>query len=81
MQGTYTRWTRTEGKAERHADLLGLGVEIVADGRNAKVGVFLDAVIQEWDADTARMIGVRLIEAAALCSADKVTRVIPNSEG
>lgn len=77
MQGTYFRWTRTDGMG-LVADILGVDVEISAMPSTGRVHVTLPegftASGKGIDADTARMIGVRLIEAAALAAGDRAIR-------
>jgi hypothetical protein len=75
MQGTYWRWTRSEVSPVYQADILGSDTLIGADAERHEVNAVIPA--RPLSPDEARMIGVRLIEAAALCSADQVTRVIP----
>lgn len=75
MQGTYFRWTRRMGAEVYEADILGSETGIHAETDSGQVSAVIPA--RPLSPDEARMIGVRLIEAAALCSADKVTRIIP----
>lgn len=78
MKGTYFRWTRdrrTEGREADtilRADILGADVDIIAD----PVTGLVQAKIPDrpMDVDTARMIGVRLIEAAALADNGRSVR-------
>lgn len=71
MRGTYSRWTETQtGVLE--ADILGEDVAITANSDTGRVGVCVpDRPISP---DEARMIGVRLIEAAALADGDRAIR-------
>lgn len=64
MQGTYFRWTRTPKQRAVRADILGADVDIVADPATGLVTAKIPE--RPMDRDTARMLGVRLIEAAAL---------------
>lgn len=64
MQGTYFRWTRlAEAPDVLKADILGQ-TSIMADKKTG--AVLADLIPQRMDPDEARMIGVRLIEAAVL---------------
>lgn len=77
MKGTYYRWTAMPraGSADcvaLHADILGADVDIVADPGSGLVAATIPA--RPMDADTARMIGVRLIEAAALADNGRSVR-------
>lgn len=72
MKGTYFRWTRDTEDGDLHADILGADVEITAQPRTGRV--LLDVSDRPMDADTARMIGVRLIEAAALADNGRSVR-------
>ena len=65
MKGTYFRWTKTLASTDLHADILGVGVDITAAPDAGLVYAAIPSG-RGMDADTARMIGVRLIEAAAL---------------
>lgn len=70
MRGTYFRWTRDKREAGRaedtilRADILGADIDIVADPISGTISAKIPD--RPMDVDTARMIGVRLIEAAAL---------------
>lgn len=76
MRGTYFRWTRVRAKAPAteylKADILGSDINVVAMPESGEV----HAVIPDrpLDADEARMIGVRLIEAAALADNGRSVR-------
>lgn len=76
MRGTYYRWTRqraTDTQPEHlTADILGAETNIEAHPE----GGFVRATVpnRPLDADEARMIGVRLIEAAALSDAGRSVR-------
>ncbi|HVL62399.1 MAG TPA: hypothetical protein VM430_13465 [Microbacterium sp.] len=65
MKGTYYRWTRdADAPARLDADILGSDTSITADTLG---GVVLVTVPHRaLSPDEARMIGVRLVEAAAL---------------
>lgn len=73
MQGTYYRWTRDEHQSARlHADILGSGIDITADLTAERVEVTIER--RSASPDEARMIGVRLIEAAALAAGASTVR-------
>lgn len=73
MRGTYSRWTRLEGKLGiLIADILGSDTEVKADPRDGTVRAVVPA--RPLSPDEARMIGVRLIEAAALADGERVIR-------
>jgi hypothetical protein len=73
MKGTYYRWTRdTECPALLGADILGADTGITANTADGMVG--LVAPMRPLSPDEARMIGVRLIEAAALAGASDSVR-------
>lgn len=63
MQGTYYRWTLTTTTNRLKADILGQ-TDIRADKEAGLVRA--DLIPQTMDSDEARLIGVRLIEAAVL---------------
>lgn len=74
----YTRWTRRSPRRV-HADILGMpGVTVEYD---TEAGTVLGRVAPsigepvEMDPDTARMIGVRLIEAATRAEGERRERV------
>lgn len=78
IRGTYTRWTRRADTGQLHADLLGFPVGVAADpavGRTT-LTVPADRAVVELGPDEARMLGVRLIEGAALADADRAVREI-----
>ena len=64
MQGTYYRWTRISDNT-LEADILGIDTKIYA---NTETGLIAAAIPTIMDADTARMIGEHLIEAAILAN-------------
>lgn len=65
MKGTYFRWTFVPGTVRTlMADILGIETEITVDPAAGTVTARVPT--GDMDPDTARMIGVRLIEAAAL---------------
>ena len=70
MRGTYTRWTRDES-GRLVADNL-IDVDICADTKSGQVTACIGA--RPMSPDEARMIGVRLIEAAALADGDRAVR-------
>jgi hypothetical protein len=70
MRGTYTRWTAVGGQLI--ADILGSDTGIQADPAAGTIeAVMPDRPISP---DEARMIGVRLIEAAALADGERSIR-------
>lgn len=73
MRGTYSRWTRQEGKLGiLIADILRSDTEVKADPSDGTVRA---VVPDRWlSPDEARMIGVRLIEAAALADGERAIR-------
>jgi hypothetical protein len=71
MRGTYSRWTRDEdGTLE--ADILGADTSVVAVPTSGTVSVTVPK--RPLSPDEARMIGVRMIEAAALADGDRAVR-------
>jgi hypothetical protein len=78
VRGTYFRWTRQpktdgrEGDTVLDADILGSDVVIMADPGTGMVQAAIHG--RPMDADTARMIGVRLIEAATLADNGRSVR-------
>jgi hypothetical protein len=77
MRGTYFRWTRMPadgrpGDTILTADILGSDVDIMADPNTGLIAATIPA--RPMDPDTARMIGVRLIEAAALADNGRSVR-------
>lgn len=72
MKGTYFRWTRLRGNRTLKADILGTETEILAQPDSGTVRARIPG--GEMDPDTARMIGVRLIEAAALADNGRSVR-------
>jgi hypothetical protein len=74
----YTRW-RQEAPGHLHADILGAPIAIEVDTGAAKV--LLDGAA--LNPDEARLIGVRLIDAAVLADGDRAIRrpAIGNSAG
>lgn len=72
----YTRWTR-QGDGTLKADLLGMP-SIVADPVHGEVNLFVGA-IAAWSPDEARLVGVRLIEAAALADGERAIRDVPSN--
>ena len=73
MKGTYFRWTRPRvGSDLIRADIVGADIDIVADPATGLVTAEIPT--RPMDADTCRMVGVRLIEAAALADAGRSIR-------
>jgi hypothetical protein len=73
MKGTYFRWSRPRGGGGMlRADILGADVDITADPATGLV--VAEIPTRPMDADTCRMVGVRLIEAAALADAGRSVR-------
>lgn len=71
MKGTYFRWTRND-TGTLSADILGPEIDVTA---NPIAGtVFLTAPDRSLSPDEARMVGVRLIEAASIADADRAIR-------
>lgn len=73
MLRNYTRWRAADDHGMLYADLLGTQHDIVADPAEGKV--WLNGV--KLSPDEARLIGVRLIEAAALADGDRAIRRPP----
>lgn len=73
MRGTYTRWTQSIG-GELTADILGSDTGIRADPASGTVRVAVPD--RGLSPDEARMIGVRLIEAAALADGGRAIRKV-----
>lgn len=71
MRGTYTRWTEVSGGAFQ-ADILGDDTDVTADPTTGKVSATVPN--RPMSPDEARMIGVRLIEGAALADAERAIR-------
>lgn len=71
MRGTYSRWTRRE-TGTLAADILGSDTAIAA--RPVDGDVLLEVPDRPLSPDEARMIGVRLIEAAALADGERAIR-------
>lgn len=73
MQGTYYRWTQLAAtEPTLRADILGANVVIAAEPHTGLVRASVPE--RAMDPDTARMIGVRLIEAAALADNGRSVR-------
>lgn len=72
MKSTYSRWTRRESSGTLRADILGMDTDITADPVTGTVSATVSKL--PMDPDTARMIGVRLIEAATLADAGRSVR-------
>lgn len=70
IRGTYYRWTRAGGvrtddaPANLVADILGADTNVLADPKSGMVSATVPN--RPMSPDEARMIGVRLIEAAVL---------------
>lgn len=74
---SYTRWTQRGGTYR--ADWVGSSYQVSATTTTGTVILTTaDGISHELDADTARMIAVRLIEGAALADVDAV-RVLPDA--
>lgn len=71
MRGTYTRWTEIES-GMLQADILGDDTDVTADATTGKVSATMPS--RPMSPDEARMIGVRLIEGAALADAERAIR-------
>lgn len=71
LRGTCTRWTRERNQRALSADILG-DVEIIVDLPNGRV--ITDIPCRPLSPDEARMIGVRLIEAACLADGERAVR-------
>jgi len=67
----YTRWTRRQSGALK-ADILSGDTEVVADAVMGQVRAIVPN--RPLSPDEARMIGVRLIEAAALADGNRAIR-------
>lgn len=65
----YTRW-RQGPSGELHADILGARMDIIADHAAGKILIDGTALTP----DEARMIGVRLIDAAVLADGGRAIR-------
>jgi len=75
----YTRWTRPGGGAHLVADILGARYEIQAWTNLGRVSLSpqdLEA-LEGMSPDEARLLGVRLIEAAALADGERAIRDMP----
>lgn len=83
MRGTYTRWTRKGSKFL--ADILGSRFDIGANSETGQVTLTVSMapgsaagvapkVDLDMDPDEARMIGVRLIEAAVHADGERAIR-------
>lgn len=69
IRGTYYRWTRVgvgaaDAPANLVADILGADTNVLADPKSGMVSASIPK--RPMSPDEARMIGVRLIEAAVL---------------
>lgn len=77
LPNLYFRWTR-QGDDRIKADILLPGVyidyDVVSGVVRAAIGRNASVDLVELDPDTARMIGVRLIEAASRAENDRKTR-------
>ncbi|AYF30080.1 hypothetical protein CSH63_22045 [Micromonospora tulbaghiae] len=70
MLRNYTRWRQGATPTRLHADILGSPVPIEVDTASAQVIL----AGRELTPDEARMIGVRLIDAAVLADGDRAIR-------
>lgn len=73
----YTRWTRRNG-AILQADILGAPYTLVADPEEGvtRLTIRVGGLLEQTP-DEARMLGVRLIEAAALADSGRAIRDAP----
>ncbi len=71
MRGTYFRWTKTS-ETRLVADILGADTGVEADVETGMVTATVPD--RPMSPDEARMIGVRLIEAAALADGFRAIR-------
>ena len=71
LRGTYTRWTRERNQRALSADILS-DVEIIVDLPNGRV--ITQIPDRPMRPDEARMIGVRLVEAAVLADGERTIR-------
>ncbi len=70
----YTRWTN-DGENGLKADILGAGYELYATPESGMVNLHVDrGGFVGMNPDEARMLGVRLIEAAALADGNRAIR-------
>lgn len=76
MLRNYTRWRATTINGALYADLLGVQHDIMTDPKEGKV--WLNG--SQLSPDEARLIGVRLIEAAALADGDRAIRRAPTTQ-
>lgn len=72
VKGTYYRWTKQANGMVFQADILGADTDITAHPESGMVRARVPS--GDLDPDTARMIGVRLIEAATLADAGRSIR-------
>lgn len=72
MLRNYTRWRR-DGAGRLHADILGSPVTVQVDQGTGTVALIAHTD-QPLSPDEARMIGVRLIDAAVLADGDRAIR-------
>lgn len=70
----YTRW-RANPEGTLEADILGAPITIIANPAIGTILINADAVLSP---DEARLIGVRLIDAAVLADGDRVIRGTPD---
>lgn len=70
MRGTYSRWTKKRGSSVITADILSSNVHIESDPATTTTTlVVVEGDVRlalRFNPDEARMIGVRLVEGAAL---------------
>lgn len=76
----YSRWTRTDREAGRYyltADILAAAYAVHVDpvAHVVTVDVTSDDALNDMTPDEARLLGVRLIEGAALADGDQSIRV------
>lgn len=70
LRGTYTRWTQVGDALV--ADILGDDTAVMADPTTGRISVTVPQ--RPMSPDEVRMIGVRMIEAAALADGDRCIR-------
>lgn len=79
---SYTRWRIDEvTPGTLWADILSMPLSICAHRTDGLVQVMLAAHTATLTPDEARLIGVRLVEAAALADGDRAVRARPEAVG
>lgn len=80
MRRNYTRWTERDDRGGLTADILGAPYQLEIDPRIAIVHLVIpDEDGVRLDPDEARLLGVRLIEGAALADDERAIRRGPGS--